>query len=508
MSLANSIRKFISRLPSAWVPIRRITIGDSRSEPSPVGISMSAERVHSVLESAEAGDTRDLFALYRDMTLASAHLLAEFQKRKLAVINDTLSVQPFDKNNADDIQTAQLVDSELSSVPGWLKVLSDCLDSALYPVTVLEKTFRSDGAGFRIAAITLVPYQLLSFQEGRLQIVETDARGNPLPIRHDPDPARYIIHRGNLLSAPDNWGGPMRSILFWWLLAAMDREWWARFIERYGSPFLIGRYERGDEAGRSILGQAFSLATRLGGLVITRETEVEIKAAAVSDSGDAFEKLHAVANREISKLILGQTLSSDAQPTGLGSGVSTLQGEVRQDIRRLDGRLLCQTLRDQLVVQYCKINKLPGKPPNLSLGSESETKTAATMSTVKSAYDAGLELADDSIATLNERTGLQFQRRAAPAVSPFSVVPFSAQPGSTPPASLDSIPKAGAADLAQAFRGALAPIAQIVRESRSAKECEIRVREFCSAWSPRQVNTLVQESLTAMAANGSQAERT
>ena len=48
-----------------------------------------------------------------------------------------------------------------------------------------------------------------------------------------------------LTSVPDNWGGPMRSIIFWWLLGHMGRDWWARYLDKYGSPFVVGKYDQG-----------------------------------------------------------------------------------------------------------------------------------------------------------------------------------------------------------------------------------------------------------------------
>lgn len=92
--------------------------------------------------------------------------------------------------------------------------------------------------------------------------------------------------------------------------------------------------------------------------MISRETEVEIKEASKSDS--AFADFHRICNQEISKLILGQTLSSDAQSTGLGSGVAKSQDTIRSDKRHADARRLGNTLRSGLFAQYMQINGLKG----------------------------------------------------------------------------------------------------------------------------------------------------
>jgi phage gp29-like protein len=464
---------------------------------------ITVELVHSVLSAAEQGQTRDLFALYRDMVLASSHLQTEFAKRKLAVLGDAIQFLPFDKKAQIDVDAATKVEAEISAFRGWIGACAFLLDASLYPVSVAEKLYKATDSGYSIKGLTPVPYQLLDFTSGHLMIFDVDpATGQPRGTKHEADPDRYIVHRGHLLSSPDNWGGPMRSVLFWWLLSTMGREWWAKFLDRYGAPFLLGKYS--DEEGRTILERAFALATKIGGLAVSDETSVEIKQAAASDSGDAFDKFISVCNREMSKLVLGQTLSSEAQPTGLGSGTSQIQENVRQDIRKFDARLLAETMRDQLITQFCTINRLPGKPPILSWGSESEAEAKSTIAVLESLTAAGLQVSDDSLFNLSERLGLQIERRPQAAQGPFPFsTPYVFQGAQRTPRHLDAIAQAGAADLAQAFRGSLAPIARIIRESRSAEECESRIREFGISWRPERVNTLVADALGAYAANGS-----
>ena len=111
----------------------------------------------------------------------------------------------------------------------------------------------------------------------------------------------------------------MRSLVFWWFFGAMDRESWARFIDRYGSP--LGKYDQADDESRTVLERAFNQATKLFGVVISKETEVELMQASAAPTGEAFEKFHDIACREKSKLIVGQTGSQNTKSTGLGSGV-------------------------------------------------------------------------------------------------------------------------------------------------------------------------------------------
>jgi phage gp29-like protein len=394
------------------IPTHPVSTVSALMEPCQMALNMDAGRIISIVSEAEAGQTRDLFALYRDVIIVDSHIQSEWTKRKLAVLGDTISVLPFDKKNPADVQTAEAVNAAIAGCKAFRMACSHMMDSSLYPISIVEKVYAPVQRGYAIANLIPVPYHLLDWTTGKLQIFDVDpVSGYILSTKHDPDPSRYIIHKGNLLTAPENWGGPMRSILFWWLLSAMSREWWARFLDRYGSPFLVGKFA--DDEGKNLLERAFSLATRLGGIVCSRDTSIEIQKVSSNDSGDAYDKFLSICQREKSKLIIGQTLSAEAQPTGLGSGVSSLQGAVRDDIRKFDAMMLSDTLIHQLVTQFCQINNLPGRIPKLVWGSQSNEDIRAMGTLLQSFAAAGMELSDAGITQMAENTGYSLQRKAA-----------------------------------------------------------------------------------------------
>lgn len=429
------------------VPTEKLTLVSLRHEPSAVARGMDVDTVHSTLRSAESGDVRNLMCLYREVILSDSHLQTEFAKRKLAVLGDAMSFHPYDKKSADDQASADFIESTVSNCSSWITACAHLLDSVLYPLSLVEKVYAPvsslPAAGaprFAVKELVPVPHHLLDFTSGRLKVYDVEPRtGQIMSTSHDPDPSRYIIHRAHLLSTPDNWGGPMRSVLFWWLLSTMDREWWARFLDRYGSPFLVGTYDRGDDESRTVLQQAFSLATKIGGLVITRGTEIEIQQAAASNTGEAYEKFLTICQREKSKAVLGGTLSAEAQATGLGSGVSEQQETVRDDIRKFDAARLADTLKQHLFRQMLHINNHRGAVPGVVWGSDSQSEIRATVELLKSLKDADLDLTDDAIAVLSERLGLSLQRKQSGG-GYQSPLPFAAREvGNTYPFSADSL---------------------------------------------------------------------
>ena len=333
----------------------QITNLDPRRELPSLVRYLSADRLMGIVDQAQNGDTRELFALYRDVISNDNQVRSEFMKRKIAVLGDPVTVIPFKKNDPADVAASDLCDDVIDNAT-FADAQSWLMNATLFPVAVVEKVFAPlPGGGFALKALVPVHYQLLDYSQGAMRIFDVDDTGTPLHTSHEVTPERYIVHRCDLMPVPDNWGGAMRSILFWWLLRTMSRQWWADLLERFGVPFLKGKYS--DEKGRATLERAFRLAVRLGAIVVAKNTEVEIVQAANGDSSNSHERFITICNQEISKLIVGQTLSSNASPTGeLGGGTANLQGEVRDDIRKADAKSLAATLRGQLFEQLLAIN--------------------------------------------------------------------------------------------------------------------------------------------------------
>ena len=140
-----------------------------------------------------------------------------------------------------------------------------------------------------------------------------------------------------------------------------------------------------------------------------------------------------------------------------------------------------------------------------------------TAGVVKTMKDAGLQVTDDAISVVSERLGIEFERVATPP-PPDPALPFlpgqpkqpdatlAANPGTVDP--LDAIAVTGSADLARAFRGALAPVARIVRESTTAAECEAKLAALTAGWRPGEAAELLEHGLVAYAANAAASART
>lgn len=493
---SNRIRSRLLAVAERFLPTRTRIIRDTRHDPPSQAAMLDVDTLHSILEEARGGNTQRLFAVYRDLVLGHAHGQSELNTRKLAVVGELPVFEPYDKKDPSSVAARDLIEDIWLSYPGAREAVTHLLDSCVWPVSVVEKTYKpgENGRRYDIKELRPVPYHLLDYTEGRLRIQDVSPEGVPLGTYHDPDPRRYIIHRGHLMtSIPDNFGGPMRAALFWWLFATMDRDWWIRFLERFGAPFIVGKYDPADEGARGLLKSAFSAATRLFGLVVSNGTEIEVHSVNGAQHGDAFERFHDVAKKELSKLILGQTMTSEAQAGGIGGTQAQVHDAVRGDIRKFDALALSETLRHQLFAQLLEINGYGRAPaPTVSWGSD-PADAKALAETIELLYRAQIRPTDEALGDLSHELGFPVERVVAQPSSSGLLSAFAA----------DVAPRltgAQAADLiAASVAGKIS--ADTARRLRRALASASSIDEFEAAFQFPSEAELASRLLVANAAN-------
>ncbi len=511
------------------IPTQQITILRLEGVPQALSHEMSADRIHQILRATESGQSDDYLALIRDIVCGDINTLSAFTQRKTRLLSKPWKAV---SEIADDVKGKRNVEfcvGQLKGVKGLIPALSHLLDSSLWPVSVVEKVYgpsSEKGVRYRLEKLVPVPHHLLDFRNGILSIKETTPDGVPTGRTMPADPAHYIIHRGHLMqSLPDCWGGPARALLFWWFIAVSARGWWSQGVERNGVPFLIGKYDPSNPADRAAMLSSFKSSARTFGLAISKDTEVQVEKDMASGDASVHQRLLEFAQGQITRLVVGQTMTSTAANTGLGSNQADVQDDVLTDIVQFDAVLLGGTLDDQLLSQIMAINGLDGPVPALSwqITTEDAQGTAKVLETLQK---AGIRIKPAALAALSDAVGYPLEMDTAPdPANPDPANPSSpppADPTNRPPVPLaaaarptlsgaqdanDAAARAAAPDLALAFRGTLAPVRQLIAESTSPADLENRLAKFYADLPAGRLATLTADALTAHAANAAVAAR-
>lgn len=480
------------------VPTETRIILNLASRPPVQTQDMSTDLMHNILRAAEAGQWEDYLALLRDITSGDAAVLSDWMQRKSRLLSKAWTLAAEVKKDPVAEGNAVWMTSQLRGCAGFLDARAHLLDSTLFPVAVVEKIFAKSAGGYRLAKLVPVPHDLLSYRNGYLQIKETTPDGVPTGRLLDLDPTRYIMHRGHLLRGlPDCWGGPGRALVFYWFLAAAGRSWWARGLERDGGPFLLGKYNPERPEDRGAMEAAFADAVQRFGLVVSNETDVEVFKDLASGTAVAHQAYQTHMLSMCSRVVIGQTLTSQAANTGLGSNQASVQNDVLTDVAAFDDMLLAETLQEQLFIPLLQLNARPGPPPTFTHGVLSENLLSrATL--LKELKQAGIKVRKDGEATLSEIFSMPLEVET-PAAAPAALATLSAQ--RPVDRANDQLVRNAGATFAQAFRGSLAPVKRLIEASTSPEELERQLGEFYADWQPGRLARLKAEALTAFAAN-------
>jgi phage gp29-like protein len=168
-------------------------------------------------------------------------------------------------------------------------------------------------------------------------------------------PYHFIVHEPHLISGNQITSGLAFPALFYWMLKTYDVTSWAAFIDRYGFPIRIGKYsKKATEADRLTLKRAVAAIGQDFGAVIPAEAVLDIvEAKHASEQSNVYQHMADWVDKQISKLVLGQTMTTDE---GASRAQSETHEEVRQDIADSDIMQVVDTLNNALVVPYIVLN--------------------------------------------------------------------------------------------------------------------------------------------------------
>ena len=150
------------------------------------------------------------------------------------------------------------------------------------------------------------------------------------------------------------YGKALLATLYWLFFFKQNGfKFWAKFLERFGTPILLGKCKDTDTEDMS---RALLNAHAQSVLSIDIEDDVSILSAAGTSgtAGAAFESFNNQLIRQIQKVVLGQTLTSGTD--GVGSrALGQVHDNVRMDKLKSDIRLVTPTLQ-AVVDALCKLN--------------------------------------------------------------------------------------------------------------------------------------------------------
>lgn len=306
------------------------------------------ERLARIFKEADNGDMLRQAELFEEMEEKDAHLASQFQVRKLAVQGLAWEVTPrTEDRRAKDAAT--LCREFLDGFADFDEHILDLLDALAKGYSMMEILWDVSEGQSLIRNLRWIHPKKVTFWNSITPKVLTEKE----PVRGiDPPPFKFVYHRYKARSGHDVRGGILRVCAWMYLFKNYAIKDWVAFAEVYGMPLRIGKYEPGaSKADREALIQAVrSLGTDAAG-IISKSTEIEFIESQKSSSLNIYESLSRFCDSQMSKAVLGQTLTSEAGGSkGSGSyALGKVHGDVRHDLTEADCRALGKTITQQIL---------------------------------------------------------------------------------------------------------------------------------------------------------------
>lgn len=288
------------------------------------------------------------------------HCYSVVQKRKMALIAREWQIEPATTRKADQM-AADIVTEQLEALQ-FDRICIDLLDALLKGYSVGEIMWE---AGSEIRATDVIARDQRRFVfDAKAQLrqltLEQAFYGEALPER------KFIVHRFGAKDA-NPYGLGLGTRLFWPVFfKRQGLQFWLMFLDKYGSPTAVGKYPGASTSiqARQVLLDALTAISQESGVAIPQGMEIALLEA--TRSGNAgYELLCRYLDDEMSKAVLGETMSTTSKGAGMGSSQAAVHNSVRIEITAADADLLAGTLNNTLVRWIAAYNRPDANPPRL-----------------------------------------------------------------------------------------------------------------------------------------------
>jgi len=303
-----------------------------------------------IFKEADAGDPFRQMELFEEMESKDTHLFSQLQTRKLAVTGLDWEVQPFSQDGTDQ-EIAAFVEEQLKELDGFSDNLMDILDAIGKGISFQEIEWEYRDGHVVVGNIEYVHQKKFYYDtltDALMLRTEAFPGGIPLPEN------KFIVHRYKARSGHPSRYGVLRVVAWMYLFKNYDLKDWVSFCEVCGIPLRLGTYDAtASEKDKAALMDAIvRMGTDAAGIVPSG-TDIRFIESNKQSSVDIYERLARFCDEQMSKAIVGQTLTSDS---GGSYAQSKTHNDVRKDLTEADCKAVMETVRRDLIRPLVEFN--------------------------------------------------------------------------------------------------------------------------------------------------------
>ncbi len=394
-------------------------------------VGLTPQRLSQILHQAEYGDPYLYLELAEEMEEKDLHYLAVLGTRKNAVAQLDLVVRAA-SSAADDQRAAAMVREMVVEGPVQLdSALFDILDAVGKGFSATEIMWDRSGREWFPAELKWRDPRWFAFDwiSGEQMLVRTlKGESEPIPVtesirpRHfgadqafiprstqmgigiQPmtaplAPFKFIVHFAKAKAGLPVRGGLARAAGWSYLFKNYVLKDWVTFTEVFGQPLRVGKYHPGaSEKDKQALLQAVSNIGTDAAAIIPESMLIEFTEAHQTGSAELYQRFCEYLDAQVSKAVLGQTLTTEMPRSGGSRAAAQVHEAVRRDILSADARRLAATLARDLIRPIVDLNMGPqARYPKIELGLPDDSDVKVFAEIVAMLADRGLRVSQETI---------------------------------------------------------------------------------------------------------------
>ncbi len=387
------------------------------------GRGLNMDRIETALRGAQYGAMRDLCDLARETVATDPHLAAILQKRINAVAALPFDIVAADGPGVDPKKAeanAELVRVQIGRIPHFRQALKQLAWGLFDGRAALEIQWlmrpsdqaAKTGGPYAEPKLDWVAADLLWIHPRRLQFGpvrelriydQMSTTGfQAVGVALNDFPFKFVEFKPQLFGDYPELEGLAPRCLYWSFFKRFGQRDRMQLLELFGKPWRIVEVAEDAQVDPVDLQDAELAADALGATNTARMPRgVNLRVEAPGESaGEIHADVIAESDKQNSKLVLGQTGTTDAQNSGLGSNQPQVMAAEQLLILQGDAELLGDAVEDGLCDAIVALNRGIGElinAPRFLLRAEVPTDRTKEAQRVKAALDAGIVLAADEV---------------------------------------------------------------------------------------------------------------
>jgi phage gp29-like protein len=370
------------------------------------GDGLTPSRLAAILRAADMGDAIQYLELAETIEERDPHYSGVLRTRRLSVAQLTPTVKPA-SDAAEDVEKAKIVEDWLDR-DELADELFDILDTLGKGFSATEILWDTSEGQWMPKKLELRDPRWFRFDRHNLTTpLLLGESGQELPM-----PAfKFIFATIKAKSGLPIRGGLARIAVWPYLFKKFTERDWAIFTQTYGQPLRLGKFDQNasEEDKRTLLRAVSNIAGDCAAIVPQSMMIEFVEAANVGAAHALYKERAEWLDEQVSKLVLGQTATTDAKTGGLGSGKEHRQ--VQEDIERADAKAVAAVINRDLIQPWMQLNFGPQKAyPRLIIAREESEDLKAMADALGPMIDRGLEVDQ---AEIRDKFGLSAPKAGA-----------------------------------------------------------------------------------------------